>query len=62
MTVGGTGFSELISVNPVQPLKAKFSIVVTLLGIVSDVRLRQSLKAITPIEVTLFGMVTDAKL
>ena len=43
------------------PLKASPPIVVTLLGMVTEVRELQPMKALSPIVVTLFGMVTEVR-
>ena len=43
------------------PLKASLPIVVTLLGMVTEVRELQPLKANCPIVVTLLGMVTEIR-
>ena len=44
-----------------QPSKAYAPIVVTLLGIVTEVRLIQPEKALSPILVTLLGIVTEVR-
>ena len=44
-----------------QPKKAKFPIVVTLLGMVIELKLEQPLKASCPIDVTLVGITMDVK-
>ena len=52
-----------VNVNDVMlhPLNAPSPIVVTLFGMVIDVKEEQSLNASSPIVVTLFGMVMDVK-
>ena len=42
-------------------LKASLPILVTLLGMVTEVRELQPMKALSPIVVTLFGMVTEVR-
>lgn len=44
-----------------QSLKASLPIVVTLLGMVTEVRELQPMKALSPIVVTLFEMVTEVR-
>jgi len=45
----------------VHPLKASLPIVVTLLGMFTEVRELQPMKALSPIVVTLFRMVTEVR-
>ena len=59
--VGGVVASTVISVRP-EPLKALLPMEVTLLGMVTEVRLEQSEKALPPMSVTLLGMVTEVRL
>ena len=47
----------IIDVNPLQPLKADLPIVVTELGIVTEVIESQKENALSPIVVTEFGMI-----
>ena len=44
-----------------QPAKAPIPILVTLLGIVTEVREEQPLKALSPIFMTLLGMIIEVK-
>ena len=50
-----------MDVKPLQPAKAPSPILVTELGIVTEVRPLQPKKAYSPILVTEFGIVTDVK-
>ena len=55
------GFSLLHIKTGEQPEKASSPMLVTLLGMVTEVRLLQSRKASEPMLVTLFGMVTEVR-
>ena len=50
-----------LSFGKTQPEKAEFPILVTLLGMVTEVKEEQEEKALLPILVTLLGMVTEVK-
>ena len=57
-----TPFSQFeLSLNIPVPLKAQLPILVTLLGMVTEVKEEQPKKAALPILVTLLGMVTEVK-
>ena len=56
----GLVISQIIEFSPVQPENALLSIIITELGIVIDVRSRQSLNALYLIEVMLLGMFADS--
>ena len=58
---GGVFASQVIEVNCTQSLNALPPMLVTLLGIVMDVRPEQFLKAELPMLVTLLGIVMDVR-
>ena len=59
--IGGVTASTVICFTFLQPEKASSPIVVTLLGIVIEVREEQSEKTLSPIVVTLLGIVIEVR-